>query len=320
MKKLTIFLAACLTTYYSYAQNTFPPSGNVGIGSLTNELLTLRDASIAFDAPSGIFKLRFDSGGGGGGIGFEKETFNTGGLRFFTQYGYNTTVERMRLTSNGNVGIGVTAPSAKLHILNAFDGSNTKALSLFYQGSWGTAAYASAFRFLDISSTEGGNILQANGYGIGIGYAPPAYNSSDKLYINGNVGIGTATPDAKLAVNGTIHSKEVKVDLSVPGPDYVFEPTYNLPKLNELKAYVEKHHHLPEIPSADQMVKNGVDLGDMNIKILKKVEELTLYLIEKDKQIAEQQRINNEQQKNNERDNVRIAALEKALIKLNTNK
>jgi hypothetical protein len=67
------------------------------------------------------------------------------------------------------------------------------------------------------------------------------------------------------------------------GPDYVFEPDYKLPELNELKAYVDKNHHSPEIPSAAAMAKDGITLGEMNMKLLKKVEELTLYLIEQQK-------------------------------------
>lgn len=89
----------------------------MGIGIPTpSEKLTIRDPNIAYDAGSGIVKIRFDSGGGSGGIGFEKETFNTGGLRFYTQYGYGSMLEKMRIAANGNVGIGTTGPGAKLEI------------------------------------------------------------------------------------------------------------------------------------------------------------------------------------------------------------
>jgi hypothetical protein len=105
---------------------------------------------------------------------------------------------------------------------------------------------------------------------------------------NNNVGIGTTQPDQKLTVIGTIHSSEVKVDNNIPPPDYVFEKTYKPIDLTTLKAYLDKNHHLPEIPSAAEMIKNGLNLGEMNLKLLKKVEELTLYVIDKDKELAEQ--------------------------------
>ncbi len=97
---------------------------------------------------------------------------------------------------------------------------------------------------------------------------------------DGNVGIGTSTPDSKLTVKGTIHAEEVKVDLNVPGPDYVFDENYPLLPLEETKAYVEQNKHLPGIPSSAEMQQNGVNLLEMNMKLLEKVEELTLYLIE----------------------------------------
>lgn len=119
-------------------------------------------------------------------------------------------------------------------------------------------------------------------------------HSSGKLQItgngthyiqNGNVGIGTNDPQAKLAVNGVILAKEVKVKNDITVPDYVFEPDYNLPSLNEIESYVKENKHLPEIPSAADIKRDGLDLSQMNLLLLKKVEELTLHLIEKDKQI-----------------------------------
>lgn len=102
---------------------------------------------------------------------------------------------------------------------------------------------------------------------------------------SGNVGIGTENPDAKLAVNGTIHSKEVKVDLNVPAPDYVFANDYNLRSLKEVETYVKENSHLPEIPSAKEFEKNGIQLAEMNMVLLKKIEELTLYAIEQNKRL-----------------------------------
>jgi hypothetical protein len=113
------------------------------------------------------------------------------------------------------------------------------------------------------------------------------YAGGTTNYFAGDVGIGTTTPDTKLAVNGTIHSTEVKVDLNVPGPDYVFDTDYKLTDLNELKSFLKKYHHLPDVPSAEQMFKNRINLSVINMQLLKKIEELTLYLIEKDKQVTE---------------------------------
>ncbi|MCG8306706.1 MAG: tail fiber protein [Cytophagales bacterium] len=107
------------------------------------------------------------------------------------------------------------------------------------------------------------------------------------IYCNGeNVGIGTDTPDSKLTVNGTIHTKEVKVDLNgFPAPDFVFEEDYNLSSLAETEQYIQTNKHLPEIPSAGEMEANGINLKELNLKLLQKVEELTLHLIEQNKQI-----------------------------------
>ena len=83
-------------------------------------------------------------------------------------------------------------------------------------------------------------------------------------------------------------AQEVKVDLSVPGPDYVFEETYNLPSLSDTENYIKQNKHLPEVPSACEMEENGINLSEMNMILLKKVEELTLYLLKQNKTIAEQ--------------------------------
>ncbi len=99
----------------------------------------------------------------------------------------------------------------------------------------------------------------------------------------GNVGIGTNNPQAKLAVNGNILAKEVKVKTDITVPDYVFEPDYELPALADIEAYAKEHKHLPEIPSAADIARDGLDLAEMNLLLLKKVEELTLHLIEHEK-------------------------------------
>lgn len=99
---------------------------------------------------------------------------------------------------------------------------------------------------------------------------------------NGNVGIGTLNPDAKLAVNGQIHTKEVKVDMT-GWSDFVFKKEYNLPTLEEVEKHIAEKGHLENIPREEEVLKNGINLGEMNAKLLQKIEELTLYIIEQNK-------------------------------------
>ncbi|CAL2083193.1 hypothetical protein [Tenacibaculum sp. 190524A05c] len=125
------------------------------------------------------------------------------------------------------------------------------------------------------------------GIGTSSGNLPIAKTNLDLAQIvidrnGGNVGIGTANPDEKLAVNGTIHAKEVRVDLN-NWPDYVFESTYKLPTLEEVEQQIKEKGHLPNIPSAEEVEKNGAQLGEMNKKLLEKIEELTLYTIQQEK-------------------------------------
>ena len=122
-----------------------------------------------------------------------------------------------------------------------------------------------------------GDVFSANGANLAI-----------KAIQNGNVGIGTAIPDEKLTVKGKIHTQEVKVDMAGPlVPDYVFANDYKLKSLQEVEEYIKQNSHLPEIPSAKEIEKNGLMLAEMNMSLLKKIEELTLYMIEIKKENAE---------------------------------
>ncbi|UGU18143.1 hypothetical protein LS482_09710 [Sinomicrobium kalidii] len=119
---------------------------------------------------------------------------------------------------------------------------------------------------------------------------------SDKLYYEqGNVGIGTANPDSRLAVNGVIHSKEVKVDLD-GWSDFVFEEGYDLPTLEEVEQHIKEKGHLKDIPGAEEVRKNGIRLGDMDARLLRKIEELTLYAIQLKKENVQLREENTRQQ------------------------
>jgi hypothetical protein len=106
---------------------------------------------------------------------------------------------------------------------------------------------------------------------------------------NGNVAIGTSdTKGYKLAVGGSMIAESVKVKLQGTWPDFVFAKKYKLPSLAETEAHINVHGHLPGIPSAAEVSKGGIELGDMNKKLLQKIEELTLYLIEMKKENEKQ--------------------------------
>ena len=112
---------------------------------------------------------------------------------------------------------------------------------------------------------------------------------------DGKIGIGTTTPDELLTVKGKIHTQEVLVDLEgAVAPDYVFEhyfegtstlnPNYHRLSLKETEIYIKEHFHLPGVPSAIEMKEKGMSLKEMNLLLLEKIEELTLYMIELKKQ------------------------------------
>jgi|GEM_PF-6334240 len=171
--------------------------------------------------------------------------------------------------------------------------------------------------------TSGDNIFEMRGWSDGaqsdLWFGD---QDDDKFYVSnsGNVGIGTAIPDEKLTVKGKIHAEEVIVNLNVPGPDYVFEEDYDLPTLAEIEAFIRANKHLPEVPSAAEMEEDGIVLGDMNMLLLKKVEELTLYAIALEKteeeltrKLGAQQKTNNDQQGTINELIKRIEALETAI-------
>ncbi|SDP94770.1 hypothetical protein SAMN05428975_3992 [Mucilaginibacter sp. OK268] len=105
---------------------------------------------------------------------------------------------------------------------------------------------------------------------------------------NGNIALNTYDSKGyKFAVNGSAIATSMTVKLNSAWPDYVFKKDYQLPSLSDVKAYIDQNQHLPEIPSEQQIAKEGLNLGEMNKLLMKKVEELTLYLIEKDKKEKE---------------------------------
>ncbi len=134
------------------------------------------------------------------------------------------------------------------------------------------------------------------------------YSNNDKI------GIGTNSPDELLTVKGKIHTQEVIVDLNgAVAPDFVFEkyytsfsnlnPTYKFSTLYEIESFIKKNYHLPKIPSAQEIEENGLSLKEMNLLLLEKIEELTLFTIQQQKEID---LLKLGQQKNNNDNNLLI--------------
>jgi len=105
---------------------------------------------------------------------------------------------------------------------------------------------------------------------------------------NSNIGIGTSSfvdgnDTYRLSVDGAVRAERVRVYTS--WADFVFEPEYKLPTLKEVEAHIKEKGHLKDIPSAAEVEKNGIDVGEMNKRLLQKVEELTLYMIKMNEEI-----------------------------------
>ncbi|MHC0446359.1 hypothetical protein ACWA1F_13195 [Flavobacterium sp. 3-218] len=139
-------------------------------------------------------------------------------------------------------------------------------------------------------------------------------NGSNLIYNLGNVGIGVSSPQNKLDVKGTVHAQEVKVDMQ-NWSDFVFEKDYDLPTLNEVEKHIKEKGHLVNIPSEEEVLKNGINLGEMNSKLLQKIEELTLYVIKQNKEIE----ILKNQEKSNVLNAQKIKELETEINNLKNN-
>lgn len=199
------------------------------------------------------------------------------------------------IDNSGRVGLGIETPGYKLDVNGSarFAGGASiinSAPTVIYEESdqnqtWATRVYDQRLEFRNVSaSTNALQILSNNEVGIGyklsVGY-PGVYNSSYQLDIS-----GTSHFSGKMIVKNDIESKKIRVS-TTPGsvPDYVFQPSYQLRSLSDLESFVKINSHLPNIPSAKEMEANGQDVGDMQLRLLEKVEELVLYTIEQQKEI-----------------------------------
>jgi hypothetical protein len=226
-----------------------------------------------------VFRIQYDNGSNGGN--WEINPFisgvSNGGLSFIDlQHGTTPLV----IGDNGNVGIGTTTPPTVgnygVLAINGRSPSQGGYLSLMNNGA-------------EVGSVAANSQLNI---GAATGIVTQFYTGSTptmQISANGNMLLGKisqANTSYLLDVNGKARCNEIVVNTT--GADFVFQPDYKLNPLADIEAYVRVNHHLPEIPSAQKMVTNGLKVGEMNKLLLMKVEELTLYLIEKDKEVKGQ--------------------------------
>ena len=235
---------------------------------------------------------------------------------------------KLTVLDNGNAGIGTTTPSGKLDVMGSYAEVSLNANSLA-TANFRTPGHVQLVINTSVTVPYTTSLQAKHATADGVSF-PIALNP-----LGGNVGIGTTSPDEKLTVKGKIHAQEVRVDLVGYGPDYVFEKyftgkselksDYIMPTLAEIENFTKKNHHLPNVPSAQEIKQNGLSLGEMSNVLLQKVEELTLYAIEQNKHAIEQNKKIMMQQEELERLKIenekykllaeRLSAIENALKK-----
>ncbi|WP_074410007.1 hypothetical protein [Aquimarina megaterium] len=234
-------------------------------------------------------------------------------LQFFHFDGNSFNSPLFTFSTSGRLGIGINNPISKLHVVH--NGSNgaggLSSYGVLAQANTGQATLGAEVtgdryanlnlgsnisgvrRFWHISKrTSTSNHSLQFFHFDGNSFNSPLFTFST----SGNLGIGVDNPDSKLVVDGKIRSEEIIVEI-IAGADFVFANDYQLLPLKEVENFVKKNKHLPEIASAKEMKKDGVHLAEMNIKLLQKIEELTLYTIQQEKEIKELKSLNTKLQK-----------------------
>jgi hypothetical protein len=286
---LTVMLGLTGMSTAVQAQNIFPASGNVGIGTTTPSYpLHIYNSAATINAQidgtstswTGMYMRNSTA------TGIPYYAFTANGTTAWTQltaagkWSLHLNGERLSVLNTGFVGIGTTAPGFKLDVVGRIrlgsDGSGS--------GAW----------FRNTANTSDvGFVGMANDNHVGFWGNTGAGWALNVNTTNGNVGIGTLTTTTgyKLSVNGSIRAKELVVESG--WADYVFAKNYKLRPLTEVESYIKTNNHLPDVPSATEVQANGVKLGEMQTTLLQKIEELTLYTIESNKQIiALQEKVN----------------------------
>lgn len=207
--------------------------------------------------------------------------------------GANNTTSNISRT--GNVTIGNTTTTDKLNLEGSFGilgtyGSvfNPPAKKIIFYGANGIPEHFISTRSYSINNGPGSFGYLTTSLSIG------TKNEENTIVItDGKVSMGTPVSfygdGYRLYVKDGIRTEKIKVEIGSNNgwADYVFEPDYKLMPLAEVEMFIKKNGHLPEVPTTDEAIANGIELKEMNILLLKKVEELTLYSIQQQKELEE---------------------------------
>ncbi|GAB1855267.1 hypothetical protein MHTCC0001_01000 [Flavobacteriaceae bacterium MHTCC 0001] len=263
-------------------QDVYYNNGNVGIGTDTPSVkLDVHGGRVHFSKNDNLYARIWPHEYDGGIYG--------GAIQLFD---YNSQL--------APVGMFINKDSQEVKVDKRYaDGSRSDGVKLIsYLGE----GYDESITGLQINTTNSAIVIGSwigyernKGYGLINRYKTKLEKD---LYLSNDskIGIGVDSENIPseyhLAVAGKIISEEVKVSLVENWPDYVFNENYNLPTLKELETYINANGHLPNVSPAEQVEKNGIELGEMNAKLLEKIEELTLYIIQQNKrQIELEERI-----------------------------
>lgn len=287
---------ATFINHYSSGNTYMNTNGGiVGIGTSTpdsNAGLHMYQDRYTLYGPNSTWSAYLQVGGNGRQTTNASVLTTNGNLHLDSKNGSATYINHYSTgntylnTLGGNVGVGTTSPKEKLHLSNGdfFISSSTNTNNSTHKGIKFTTDNHSYFASI---STYRGGLSKSIGLRFSTMNNSTIPITAMHIEPNGNIGIGSSsTGSHKLAVEGTIGAREIKVEAS-GWSDFVFEKDYTLRTLEEVEEHIAEKGHLPEIPSEAEVIENGINLGEMDAKLLQKIEELTLYLIEQNKEIIE---------------------------------